>query len=158
MSLHSCQRLKDGAGLQDLSNLNALGILGVFLAVAGSLLDFYSGYLILAQPITMTNDMGMVISQYAPYVLGWGAGILALGVVLLVTALALVMSFGMGRMKILGALMALYGVLMLFIGISMYWGVTPMMQRATLPGLGMLVVGALMVFNGAAMRRPRTVM
>jgi hypothetical protein len=139
------------------SNLGVLGIVGVFLAVAGALLDFYSGYLILAQSAMTTNDIGMVIPQYAPSALGWGAGILVLGVVLLVTALAIVTSFGMGRMKTLGALMALYGILMLFIGVSMYWGVTPMMQRAALPGLGMLVVGALMVFNGAVMRGPRTV-
>jgi hypothetical protein len=139
------------------SGLSAVGLLGVLLAIAGALLDFYSGYQILRQSAMTTNGMGDIVTP-APSVLAWGAGITALGVVLLVTAFAMGTSIRMRRMKASGALMASYGIVMLFIGVSMYWGLTPMMQETALSGAGMLVVGALMIFNGALMWRPRTVM
>jgi hypothetical protein len=137
-------------------SLSGVGLLGVFLAVAGSILDFYSGYQILAQ--SATNDMGIVAMQYTSSGLAWGVGIIILGAVLVVTAPAVVSSFGMRRMRTFGTLMVGYGVIMLFIGISMYRGVTPMMQGITLSGLGMMVVGPLMVFNGAVMWRSRTIL
>lgn len=135
-------------------NISNVGLFGVFLAVAGSILDFYSGYQILAQ--STTNDMGMVVMQYAGSGLVWGVGIIILGAALVITAPAVVSSFGMRRMRTFGTLMVAYGIIMLFVGISMYRGVTPMTQGITLSGLGMLVVGPLMVFNGAIMWRSRT--
>lgn len=140
------------------SSLSRVGLFGVFLAVAGSLLDFYSGYEILTQSAMATNDMGMVVTRYTTSGLAWGVGIIILGVALIVTAPAAVSSFGMHSMKIFGTLMTSYGIIMLFIGISMYRGVTPMMQGIAVSGLGMIVVGALMVFNGAVMWRSRTIM
>lgn len=128
-------------------------LVGVFLALTGAFLDFYSGYQILTQSAMVNNEMGMVLAQYTTSGLAWGVGLLALGAVLLVTALASATSLGTNHMRTLGALMALYGVVMLFVGASMYGGVTPTMQGATLSGLGMLAVGTLMVLNGFLMRR-----
>lgn len=139
------------------SGRNGVGLLGILLAIGGALLDFYSGYQILAQSAT-TNDPGMMVTQYSPSVLAWGVGITVLGGVLLVTALAAGISFRVRRMNASAALMALYGIVMLFIGVSMYSGITPMGQGTVLSAPGMLVVGALMIFNGASMRRPRTTM
>lgn len=134
--------------------LGSAGLFGVFLGLAGALLDFYSGYQILTASAMMTNEMGMTVTQYTPSGLAWGVGLSALGVMLLVTAIATVTSLGMRHMKSIGALMILYGVIMLVIGVSMYSEVAPMMGGAALSGPGMLVVGALMVVNGAVMRRP----
>jgi len=136
--------------------LSGVGLFGIFLAVAGSILDFYSGYQILAQ--STTNDMGMVVMQYTSSGLVWGVGIIILGAVLVITAPAVASSFGMHRMRTFGTLMVAYGIIMLFVGISMYRGVTPMMQGITLSGLGMMVVGPLMVFNGAIMWRSRNIL
>jgi hypothetical protein len=135
-------------------NLSGVGVLGVFLALAGSALDFYSGYQILAQ--SSTGEMGMLAMQYTGSALAWGVGIILLGVALVITAPAVASSFGMRRMRTFGTLMVGYGIIMLFIGISMYGGITPMMQGITISGLGMLVVGPLMVFNGAVMSRSRS--
>jgi len=140
------------------SGRNGVGLLGILLAIGGALLDFYSGYQILAQSAMTTNDMGTMVTQCTPSALAWGAGIIALGGVLLISALAMGISFRIRRMKASGALMILFGVVMLLIGVSMYWGITPMMQGTALSAPGMLVVGALMIFNGASMRRPRTTM
>lgn len=137
-------------------SLSSVGLFGVFLAVAGSILDFYSGYQILAQ--STTNDMGIVVMQYTSSGLVWGVGIIILGGALVITAPAVASSFGMRRMRTFGTLMVAYGIIMLFIGISMYRGVTPMMQGITLSGLGMLVVGPLMVLNGAIMWRSRALL
>jgi hypothetical protein len=143
--------MQPGIGLRSLSSV---GLFGVFLAVAGSILDFYSGYQILAQ--SSTNDVGMVVMQYTSSGLVWGVGIIILGAALVITAPAVVSSFGMHRMKTFGTLMVAYGIIMLFVGISMYRGITPMMQGNIISGLGMLVVGPLMVFNGAIMWRSRS--
>ena len=116
-------------------------LFGLLLGFAGALLDFYSGYLLLAQ-------QGM---SSAPEV--WGAGILCLGAVLAVTALASVYPPWMGMMAEFGSLMIVYGLVMLFIGGSMLSGFISMMQGGTLSGIGMIVVGAFMLANGGWMRR-----
>ena len=74
------------------------------------------------------HDMGTMVTQYAPSVLAWGGVDQALGGVLLVTALAMGISFRIRRMKASGALITLYGIFMLFTGVSMHWVITPMMQ------------------------------
>jgi hypothetical protein len=123
--------------------------LGGVLGFVGALLDFYSGSLLLAG----TSEMGTVTQSGGGIDAVWGVGMTALGVVLIVTALAEILPYGAQRMGDFGALMGLYGIVMLFVGSMMYAGLTSM--QGTLPGLGMLVVGALMVVNGAAMRRTR---
>ena len=143
-------------GLFGRSRLRSVGLFGVFLGLAGALLDFYSGYQILSQSAMTSGGGGMVENGFTPSGLVWGVGISVLGAVLLVTATASATSVGMHRMKTFGAIMTLFGILMLFIGVSMYSGVTPMMAGAALSGVGMLAVGALMIVNGAAMTRPRS--
>ncbi|HZW84855.1 MAG TPA: hypothetical protein VFE91_03000 [Nitrososphaerales archaeon] len=127
-------------------------VLGVVLGLAGALLDFYSGYLILTQS-GMGGMLGGTVTGLA-----WGVGISVLGVMLLVTAVASTMPVGRQRMKAFGGMMLLYGFVMLLIGASMYSGVTPMMTGATTSGVGMLAVGALMIANGAMMSRSRAMM
>lgn len=121
---------------------------GVALGAAGSLLDFYSAYLLLAHSTMVSGGMAAVDQGDV-----WGAGIAMLGVVLLVTALAAAASSG-SRMMDYGALMAVYGAVMLFVGGFMVLGLVGQMVVATsVPGLGMLGIGALMLVNGALMRR-----
>ena len=87
--------------------------------------------------------------------LAWGIGVVALGAAVLATALLGATSYGRRRMRAFGYLMASFGVLMLFVGVSMYTGVTPAaMQAAQLSGIAMLIVGALMMFSGALMVSP----
>ena len=115
--------------------------IGVFLGSAGALLDFYSGYQLLTQG-------GMAGPSDA-----WGAGILLLGVVLAVTALAMAYPSWTDLMADFGSLMLVYGAVMLFIGGMMYSGRISMMQGGVESGIGMVMVGALMLVNGAWMRR-----
>ncbi len=49
--------------------------------------------------------------------------------------------------------MVVYGIAMLLIGATMDAGTSPAMRSATLTGLGMLSVGALMLVNGSLMLR-----
>lgn len=134
---------------------NGLGVtrlFGVFLGLAGALLDFYSGYLFLT-PSVMGGPIGGTAANLA-----WGVGVSVLGVVLLVTAVASARPLGRLRMKTFGEMMALLGIMMLLIGASMYFGATPMMTGATLSGIGMLAVGTLMLANGSLMSRSRAMM
>jgi len=129
-------------------------VLGVILGFAGALLDFYSGYLLLTNSGMGASDMGIdtLIAQNNSIGLVWGVGVVALGVVLAVTALAS-LSPAKTRMKDLGALMVVYGLAMLFVGGSMDAGITSMAQGALFPALGMLGIGALMIANGTMMLR-----
>jgi hypothetical protein len=125
---------------------------GLALGFAGALLDFYSGYLLLTDSGTSTDVMGMVTQSNAA-ALAWGIGVSALGATVAVTTIIAILPIGAYKMRDLGALMAVYGVAMLFFGSVMYLGVTSMMQGTSIVGLGMLIVGALMMLNGAIMRR-----
>ena len=136
--------------------LKGLGLIGSIIGFAGTLLDFYSGYMILTGSGMMTNGMGMA-SQRNNAGLVWGIGILLLGVVLAVTALAIVPGRGAPPMKDVGALMVVYGIVMLFIGGSMILKFAPMAQGMFLPGSAMVIVGVLMVVNGSVMRQTRMV-
>jgi len=132
-------------------------VLGVVLGFAGALLDFYSGYLLLTNSGMGTSDMGIdnLITQDNSIGLVWGTGVVALGVVLALTAMAS-LSLAQTRMKDLGALMVVYGLAMLFVGGSMDAGITSMAQGTLFPALGMLGVGVLMAANGMMMLRTRT--
>jgi hypothetical protein len=126
-------------------------LFGMVLGFAGALLDFYSGYLLLTHAGMERPGMGAITENGASGPV-WGVGIVALGAVLAVTTLATVSSMGT-RKRELGALMLVYGAAMLFIGASMYEGITSMGQGSLFPASGMFLVGALMVANGAMMRR-----
>ena len=99
--------------------------------------------------------MGITHAEYNPPSLAWGIGILVLGAAVLATPLLGATSFGRQRMRLFGSLMVSYGVLMLLVGVSMYAGMTPIMQGASLSGLAMLVVGVLMTLSGGLMVLPR---
>jgi hypothetical protein len=125
---------------------------GFALGVVGAILDFYSGYLVLGQ--SSTNDMGMVVVQSSS-ALAWGVGLFILGALLAITAFASVTSLGVRIGKSFGALMAVYGIIMLAIGGFMYSGFAAMMGGALVPSLGMISIGALMVLEGLVMRKAR---
>lgn len=122
---------------------------GLVLGLFGAALDFASGFLFLSQ--SMTNDMGMLVSQYNQRAIEWSVVLFSLGFLLIVTSLLSVSSFGMKRMRILGGLMTVYGGAMFVIGSLMYSGLTPIMTGELLSSAGMFVVGALMIINGALM-------
>lgn len=130
-------------------------LLGSVLGLVGAGIDFISGYLILANSMVTTNNMGVSMTAFSPGAVAWGIGLVSLGVVLVLSALALVSSIGMNRMGPFGALMIVYGVVMLFIGSAMYAGFGFMMNGSVVSGLAMLVVGTLMIINGVFMRRPK---
>jgi hypothetical protein len=129
---------------------HATWAVGVLLSFAGAVLDFYSGYAILAQS-NMINDMG-IFTGYTSTGLAWGIGVVSLGVVLAVTSLAFMLPSRMKRMGDFGVLMIVYGFAMLFIGSSMYLGLTATMNGAFFPASAMLALGILMIANGALMR------
>ena len=132
-------------------------VLGVILGFAGALLDFYSGYVLLTSSGMGASEMGTstLITQDNSTGFVWGVGVVALGAVLAVTAVASLSLMG-ARMKDLGALMVVYGLAMLFVGASMYAGITSMVQGAPFPSMGMVGVGVLMIANGTMMLRTRT--
>ena len=122
-------------------------LLGLALALAGAALDFYSSYEILSYPAMAADAMG------TPSGTVWGVGLAVLGVLLVATAAAGLSPLGAGRMALFGSIMAVYGAVMLLVGAAMGAGISPAMQTASVTGLGMLAVGALMVANGAVMLR-----
>jgi|GEM_PF-4679214 len=129
----------------------ATRLFGMILGFAGALLDFYSGYLLLTHSGMEEPGMGVITGNSASGSV-WGVGIVALGAVLAVTALATLWSKGT-EMRDMGALMLVYGAAMLLIGASMYAGITSMAQGSLFPASGMFLVGALMIANGAMMWR-----
>lgn len=129
--------------------LRSAGLFGVVIGIAGSILDFYSGYRTLGQSTPAASDMAM--GNSAPG-LAWGIGIIGLGFVLLVTSFASMLPTWANNMKGFGALMVVYGFVMLLIGVSMYLGLI-LMSGAFSPALGMLAVGVLMAANGVFMTR-----
>jgi hypothetical protein len=133
-------------------SVEGVGLVGPVLGFVGALLDFYSGYLLLTGSAMSVDGMGGATQSNAAG-FAWGIGISAIGVVVAVTTLAFILPVGALMMRDIGSLMAVYGVAMLFFGGVMYLGVTSMMQGAFFVGLGMLVVGTLMIVNGAFMRR-----
>jgi uncharacterized membrane protein len=52
-----------------------------------------------------------------------------------------------------GWLMALHGIIMLFIGFAMITGMAAMMQGSILSGAVMIFVGVAMLFSGFSMRK-----
>ncbi len=126
---------------------------GFVLGIAGAFLDFSAGYLLLTQSMTTTNDMGVTNVEYNASTISWGVGIIALGAVLLITALVSVSTIGIKRMRFMGVIMVIYGATMLFIGASMYSRIASMMEGSLALSFGMFLVGGLMVLNGIVMQK-----
>lgn len=133
---------------------NRRSLAGFVLAIAGALLDFASTYLIFMQSETkMQSVMGLPATPMNNSAIIWGVSLTILGAVLVVTAFASISSFGRNNMPTIGGLMLVYGIIMLFLGVSMFSGITPMMQGSLLSSIGMFIVGALMILNGIRMQR-----
>jgi hypothetical protein len=138
---------------------NYAGTLGVL----GGIIDVVVGFLLLQggmmatqmEPTTMSGAMGFssVTNLTA------GTLLVALGVVVFVTG---VYSFGqlsIPRMRTIGGLMLVYGILMLLIGLSMFYGFGRMiMQAGFISGSLMLIVGVLMITSGSSMLRQKPMM
>jgi hypothetical protein len=124
-----------------------MALVALALGLAGAALDFYSSYEIMSYPATtMGMASGVAVSGTI-----WVAGLTALGVLLVATAVASLSSFGASRMALFGGMMVVYGVVMLLVGATMGAGMSPAMQTSSFTGLGMLMVGAAMVANGSMM-------
>lgn len=126
---------------------------GFVLGVLGSFLDFTSGYLILSRAMTSTNEMGTMINTYSLSNLAWSISLFVLGAIILITSLASISKAGLARMHLFGTLMIAYGIIMLFVGGTMFARIAPMMNGYLISSAGMFVVGALMIANGALMNR-----
>jgi hypothetical protein len=138
---------------------NSLLVSGFVLGIAGAVLDFYSGSTFLSLSMSTTTMMGVTTTHYNTVAQDWGIFLLGLGGVLAITSTLNLTTFGMKQMRLFGALMMGYGVVMLVVGVLMYSGVTPVMAQqftTLISGLGMFGVGALMVVNGVFMARVNT--
>ena len=82
-----------------------------------------------------------------------GAGLLALGAIVLGTAVLMSRPGPVGRGRVFGGLMLLYGVLMLAIAGAMLAQVFPMMEGALYSGIAMIVLGVAMLISGGTMPR-----
>lgn len=117
--------------------MRRLAYAGMLVSLAGAALDFASGYTLAPMAAdTMTGGMNGVAYMFLLY---------ALGVAVLITGLLLVVPGISGNMRRLGLLMELFGVVM---ALTSTFG--PGMSAALSDG--MLIVGALMILNGAAMQ------
>lgn len=83
----------------------------------------------------------------------WIAGLYILGVVVIATTVFSVTSSGIRFARLLSLLMLAFGVIMIISGWFMTTGNMAAGGYATLYGYGMLLVGALMLVNGALMMR-----
>lgn len=122
---------------------------GFILGLAGGALDFISGTSIFAGSMpggsVMASPMGL------PNIV-WVDGLYILGGAVLVTAFLSMSTFAVS-MTLSRALMVTYGVVMLIVGWAMSSGTALMMTPVF--GYAMVVVGVLMVANGALMRGAR---
>lgn len=100
-----------------------------------------------------TNDMGVMVTGINYQDIWWSIGLFSLGALILATTFLGASSYGKGRMRNFGALMAIYGIIMLLIGTVMYSGMTPMMEGSLYSSLGMFIVGVLMIANGTMMAK-----
>lgn len=121
--------------------MRTLTATGLVLAIIGASLDFISGYAMVANPSSMSMSGGTRLIG--------GVGLFALGIVVIVTGVAMATPFASGRMSILGLLMEVYGVLM---GLASTY--IPSMNGMAADA--MLIVGILMFVNGMLMQSRRT--
>jgi hypothetical protein len=137
--------------------LNKLSVSSIVLGLTGASLDFYSGFIFLQMSNVTSSSMGITTMHYNNSVLTWGIAFAVLGVALVATAVTNIFS-SMRRMPFFGKLMIIFGVVMVFLSLLMYSGVTPLMRESSLliSSTGMLIVGALMGVNGFLMTKNRT--
>ncbi len=121
------------------------------LSIVGAAIDFVTANFFFSQSMSVTNGMGMLVSNHNQYAIEWSVVLFALGGLLVVTSLLGVSHFGVQKMNIFGGLMMLYGATMIFLGVLMFSGMSPMMNGSLYSSLAMLVVGFLMILNGALM-------
>ena len=130
-------------------------LFGFVLGLVGASLDLYSGYQLMSGPAQNSMPIpnaGMLTVQYVGSGFPLGVGIATLGVLVFASAVASISAFGASHMKAFGALMIVYGLLMLLTGSSM-GGMASAMGSESLLGFGMLLVGGLMTINGFMMLR-----
>jgi small-conductance mechanosensitive channel len=126
-----------------------IGIIGgiIDLVAGGAILQnapmYGAGAMMGQQPTMMTST---VLVAYF---------LLGLGVVVLFTGLYMLSMRMMRHQPTLGALMILYGVIMLALGVGMVSQMLAVMltQMSTFSGAVMIVVGVLMLYSGVAMAR-----
>ena len=118
------------------AGLGVVAYTGLALSIVGAILDFASGYM--AAP--------MEVSMASAYV--EETSLLVLGAIVLVLGMVSVTPSLIKRMKWTGLGMEILGVVMAVVS-----GVVPGMNTDI--SYGMLVVGALMIINGALMQRGR---
>jgi uncharacterized membrane protein len=117
--------------------MRTLVVTGLCLSVIGAVLDFLSGY----ELIQPSNDMSMVGERQ----LLIGAGLIALGVIVIVSGVVFVGPWIAPRMNLMGALMEVYGIAMGLVS-TYVPSMNPQLADA------MLVVGILMFLNGILMQ------
>ncbi|MDV3277928.1 MAG: hypothetical protein LYZ69_05615 [Nitrososphaerales archaeon] len=108
---------------------------GLAVSLIGAVLDFVSGFML--TPMTGGGMAASFLSAVALYVLG--GAVLIVGVLLLAPSMA-------GRMNRFGVLMEVFGVVM-----ALASGLVPGMNVGL--SYAMLVIGGLMILNGALMQR-----
>ena len=122
----------------------------VGLGLLGGAVDLAVGAILLLQtPMTMMPSLATALGFFA------GIGLLALGVIVLVTALLMSRRGAMERGLRAGGLMLLYGALMLAIGGAMLGQVFPLMGGSLYSGITMIVLGVAMLVSGGSMARGR---
>ena len=119
------------------------------IGIAGGIVDLIAG-LSLVQPIVMMEGESMMVQSTA---LWTGYFLMALGVIVLLTGLYLLTARLMGKRSLAGALMLIYGVIMLVLGVGMLGRMFSMMQGSTFSGAVMLVVGITMLYSGWGMAK-----
>ena len=119
------------------------------IGVIGGVVDLVAG-LALLQPAEIMAARPMM-GSLTP---GWvGYFLVALGVIVLLTGLYLFKAHMMRNSTIIGALMLLYGVVMLGLAVGMLMQLFSMMQGSTLSGAVMLLLGVAMLYSGYGMTK-----
>jgi hypothetical protein len=119
-------------------SMRGVAYTGVLLSFAGAALDVSSGYT-LASVAADAMMGGGPSTEYMIFLYGLAAA-------LAVAGLTILMPGASGRMRLLGLVMVLFGVIMVLAG-----AFVPGMNAAL--SAGMLIVGVLMSLNGALMQR-----
>jgi len=115
------------------------------IGIVGGVVDLVAGFALL-------QSAGMAEPMMGPSVATWGAYfLLVLGAVVLLSGLYLLTSHMMKNRSTIGALMLLYGVIMLILGAAMLRQMFSMVQGSTLSGAVMLVMGVAMLYSGYGM-------
>lgn len=121
---------------------------GFMIGVVGALLDFASATNVLVSPVQSSGMM--TTSGPSPW---WILGLYSLGALVLVSSVLSIMAIGFRFARLFSLLMVGYGLAMIASGWIMSTGNMFGSSDAALYGYGMLVVGGLMIVNGAMMTR-----